>query len=132
MSQVRMGQGLLGVVRNIGGSLGVTITSVLFEYQRVRHELAAYHSYDADSPAHLTTLEHVRSYLHAAGMTGGAADEAALRTIRQEMDVEAIASAFRDSFLMISIAFVLAAIPPMWLIVWRPSTPAREHGFMRE
>jgi hypothetical protein len=72
-----------GVVRNIGGSLGVKMTRVLFEHQRVRHELAAYQSYDASSTDHLTTLRDVRSNLHAAGMTGRAADEATLRTIRQ-------------------------------------------------
>ena len=124
MDQVRMGQGLLGVVRNIGGSLGVTITSVLFEHQRVRHELSAYHSYDAASLAHFTTLNNVKSYLHAAGMTGAAADTAALRAIRQQMEVEAIAAAFRDSFLMISIAFVLASMPLAWIILRRLYTRA--------
>jgi DHA2 family multidrug resistance protein len=124
MDQVRMGQGLLGVVRNIGGSLGVTITSVLFEHQRVRHELSAYHGYDAASLAHFATINNVKAYLHAAGITGGAADEAALRTIRQQIEVEAIAAAFRDSFLMISIAFVLAAMPLGWIIIRRLHTRA--------
>ncbi|PON16909.1 hypothetical protein C2W62_16015 [Candidatus Entotheonella serta] len=41
-NQVRMGQGLMGVVRSIGGLLGVTITSVIFERRRALHQLLAY------------------------------------------------------------------------------------------
>ena len=122
MEQVRMGQGLLGVVRNIGASIGVTVTSVLFERQRVRHQLAAYVSYDDASMTHTATLNTVRSHLHDAGIVGPAADQAALASIRQQMDVEAIASAFRDSFFMISIAFLLASIPLWWLTIRRRET----------
>ena len=32
--QIRMGQGLLGTVRNIGAALGVTVSSVIFERRR--------------------------------------------------------------------------------------------------
>jgi hypothetical protein len=40
------------------------------------------------------------------------------------MDVEAVASAFRDSFLMISIAFVLASMPLVWIVLRRQTAPA--------
>ncbi len=44
-------------------------------------------------------------------MEGGAADRAALLTIRRQMDVEAIAAGFRDSFLFICLCFFLSALP---------------------
>jgi DHA2 family multidrug resistance protein len=125
--EVRMGQGLLGVVRNIGASLGVTMTSVLFERRRVTHQLAAYHEYNVTSPTHVTMLEEVKRYLHQAGIMGGAADQAALRTIKRQIDIEAVAAGFRDSFMLISIAFLLASVPMIWVAVRRlASTPQRQ------
>jgi DHA2 family multidrug resistance protein len=125
--EVRMGQGLLGVVRNIGASLGVTVTSVLFERRRVTHQLAAYHEYNVTSPTHVTTLEEVKRYLHQAGIMGGAADQAALRTIKRQIDIEAVAAGFRDSFMLISIAFLLSSVPMIWVAVRRlASTPQRQ------
>jgi EmrB/QacA subfamily drug resistance transporter len=114
--QVRMGQGLLGVVRSIGASLGVTVTSVFFERRRVVHQLSAYHTYDSASPAHHDTLREVKLFLHQAGMVGPTADGAALRTIRRQMDIEAIAAGFRDSFLFICLCFLLASIPMFYLL----------------
>ncbi len=62
--QVRMGQGLLGVVRSIRGLLGVTLTSVFFEYRRASYQLAAYHIYDRASLAHGDILRELHGFLH--------------------------------------------------------------------
>jgi DHA2 family multidrug resistance protein len=118
-ADVRMGQGLMGVVRNIGASLGVTVTSVLFERRRVTHQLRAYYEYNEISVTHRTTLDEIKRYLHQAGIVGGDVDGAALRTIKQQIDIEAIASGFRDSFMMISIAFLLASLPMIWVFMRR-------------
>ncbi|MEE9146918.1 MAG: DHA2 family efflux MFS transporter permease subunit [Candidatus Tectomicrobia bacterium] len=117
--EVRMGQGLLGVVRNIGATLGVTVTSVLFERRRVTHQLMAYHDYNETSTTHGATLDEVKRYLHQAGIMGGTAEWAALRTIKRHIDVEAIAAAFRDSFMMISVAFLFATVPLLWMVIRR-------------
>ncbi len=66
--QVRMGQGLMGVVRNIGSSFGVTVTSVLFERRRVTHQLRAYDPYNETSAVQGATLDEVKRYLHQSGM----------------------------------------------------------------
>jgi DHA2 family multidrug resistance protein len=116
---VRMGQGLMGVVRNIGASLGVTVTSVLFEWRRVTHQLRAYHEYNDASATHGALLEEIKRYLHQAGILGQTAEWAALRTIKRHIDIEAVATAFRDSFLLISVAFLLAALPMLWVSVRR-------------
>jgi DHA2 family multidrug resistance protein len=113
--QVRMGQGLLGVVRNIGASLGVTVTSVLFERRRIWHQLFLHHAYDENSVAHEATVHELKHLLHQAGIHGGAANWAALRTIRRQIDIEAIVAGFRDSFLFIGFFFFLASIPMLCL-----------------
>ncbi len=114
--QVRMGQGLLGVVRSIGSSLGVTVTSVFFARRQAFHQLEAYAAYDAAAPAHREALTEMKQYFAEAGILGGAADQAALRALRRQMDTEAIASGFRDSFLLVALFFSLACILMGWIL----------------
>jgi DHA2 family multidrug resistance protein len=116
-SQIRMGQGLLGVVRNIAGSLGVTITSVFFERRRAAHQLLAYDAYMTESLEHGTLMHTLKHDLREAGIIGGAADRAALGVIRRELDVEAIAAGFRDSFLLLSLFFILGCLPLVYITV---------------
>jgi DHA2 family multidrug resistance protein len=125
--RIRMGQGLMGVTRNIGSSIGVTITSVIFERQRVAHQLMGYAQYDHTSPAHADLLHSITHTLHQAGMVGSAADQVALRSIQRQMDIEATAAGFRDSFLFIGVCFLLSGLPMLWSYVQRhripPTTP---------
>jgi hypothetical protein len=119
-----MGQGLLGVVRSIGASFGVTVTSVFFERRRIWHQYQLYATYDSNSPAHDDTLRELRFSLHQAGVPAVTRDQEALGAIRQEMDIEAIAVSFRESFLLICLCFLLAMGPMLWLCRRR----ARRHA----
>ena len=117
--QGRMGQGLLGVVRSIGASFGVTVTSVFFERRRAWHQHQAYALYDNTSPTHEATLHDLRLSLHQAGAVGAVGEQEALNVLRQEMDIEAIAAGFRESFLLICLCFLLAIGPMLWLLLRR-------------
>ena len=114
MEQIRMGQGLMGVVRNIGAGIGVTTASVVFERRRAEHQLTAYAAYDPTTPAHQDALGELKHVLHQAGLVDGNADRAALRTIQQQLDTEAVASGFRESFFFMSLCFVIASVPMVW------------------
>ena len=120
--QARMGQGLMGVVRSIGGLLGVTITSVLFERRRASYQLFAYQTYDSASLAHGETLRDLRQLMHGAGVMAPTADSAALSAIRQQMDAEAIAVGFQSSFLLSCLCFLLASLPMLYLFLSRSRT----------
>ncbi len=109
--QVRMGQGLLGMIRNIGASLGVTVSSVFFESFRTQHQLHAYTGYDAASPEHRVLFDGVTHALREAGINEANVEPMALRVIRQQMSVEAVTAGFRDTFFAISFCFLLAMIP---------------------
>lgn len=126
-NEVRMGQGLMGVVRNIGASFGVTVTSVLFERRRVTHQLMAYHEYNDTPTTHRAILGEIKQYLHDAGIIGQTADWAALRTIKRHIDTEAVAAAFRDSFMLISVAFLLASLPMLWIALRRLAHTPQRH-----
>ena len=114
--EARMGQGLLGVIRSIGSSFGVTVTSVFFERRRVHHQSFFYSNYDQDSPMHESALHDMRQWLHDAGIFGAASEQEALATIRQQMDIEAIAIGFQESFLFICLCFILAIGPMLCLL----------------
>jgi EmrB/QacA subfamily drug resistance transporter len=123
--QARMGQGLLGVMRSIGASFGVTVTSVFFERRRTWHQFQAYTTYDSASPAHEAILSDLRLPLHNAGVIDTAADQEALGAIQAQMDIEAIALSFQESFLFICLCFLLA-IGPMFCLLsrrWTLQTP---------
>jgi len=115
--QVRMGQGLVGVVRSIGGLFGVTITSVLFERRRASYQLFAYQTYDSAAVAHRDALRDLRWLLHHAGIMGPAAEQMALGAIRQQMDLEAVAVGFQSSFLLSCACFLLASLPMLYLFL---------------
>ncbi len=118
-SQVRMGQGLLGVVRNIGGSLGVTVTSVFFERRRASHQLLLSDEYVTGTAEHGVIMQALKHALREAGIVGPTADRTALGAIRREMDIEAIAAGFRDSFLLLAMFFIVGSIPLVCLLVSR-------------
>ncbi|MCZ6875973.1 MAG: DHA2 family efflux MFS transporter permease subunit [bacterium] len=115
--QVRMGQGLLGLTRSIGASLGVAVTSVFYERRRIWHQLQAYDAYDTTTPTHHEALDTIKQHLHQAGIRGASADQAAMSTLRRQMDIEAVAAAFRDSFVLISVFFLIAVLPTLYLLI---------------
>jgi DHA2 family multidrug resistance protein len=109
--QIRMGQGLLGTVRNIGAALGVTVTSVIFERRRTAYQLQSYAEYDSASVAHLPMVQAIEEGLQGAGIGDTERPSMALNMIREQIDLEALATGFRDSFFIISFCFLLAMVP---------------------
>jgi DHA2 family multidrug resistance protein len=101
---------VLGTVRNIGAALGVTITSVIFEHRRTAHQLLSYSAYNVASPQHLHTVREVEHVLRGAGIHETDVPAMALRSLRQQIDIEAVAAGFRDSFFAISFCFLLAML----------------------
>ncbi|MGQ4808784.1 Fatty acid resistance protein FarB [Candidatus Entotheonellaceae bacterium PAL068K] len=113
--QVRMGQGLLGMVRNIGAALGVTISSVIFERRSAHHQLLAYTNYNAASPEHTATAREIAQSLRDAGLNETDIGAMTLRTIRRQMDIGAVAVGFRDSFFAFGFCFLLALLPMLFI-----------------
>ena len=58
----------------------------------------------------------------------GSADWGALKTIKQQMDLEAVAAGFRDSFLLIGVAFLIASLPMAWVIMRRLGSRSRSQA----
>jgi hypothetical protein len=65
----------------------------------------------------------MQQWLHDAGLFGSIGDQEALDTIRQQMDIEAIAVSFQESFLFISLCFMVSIVPMLWLLSRRLRAP---------
>lgn len=113
--EVLMGQGLLGMIRNIGAALGVTVTSVIFERRRVHHQLLAYNAYNAFSPQHSDATREIALSLRLFGVGASEMHTMTLRTLQRQMDVEAVAAGFRDSFFTIGFCFLIALLPMLFI-----------------
>jgi hypothetical protein len=124
--QLRMGQGMLGTVRNIGAALGVTLTSVIFEHRRSTHQLLSYSAYNLASTEHLRTVREVEHVLRGAMVHETEVPAMALRALRQRIDIEAVAAGFRDSFFAMSVCFLLAML--CMIGVGRVHQPAGQKG----
>lgn len=120
--QIRMGQGLLGVVRSIGSSFGVTVTSVFFEWRCALHQSLSYATYDSASAMHETALRDIRLSLYEAGVLATDVHQAALGVLRPQLDSEAIVTSFQDSFLLICVCFLIAMGPMLCLLSKRIRT----------
>jgi hypothetical protein len=118
-----MGQGLLGTVRNIGAALGVTITSVIFERRRTAYQLQTYTDYDSASVAHQPMVQAIEEGLQGAGIGETERPTMALGMIREQIDLEALATGFRDSFFIISFCFLLAMLPLLGIVSQRSRQP---------
>ncbi len=121
--QVRMGQGLLGMVRNIGASLGVTASSVIFVRRQTHHQLLAYNAYNATSPAHAETAQEIARSLRDSGIGATDIGPLTLPAIRRQMDIEAVAAGFRDSFFAFGFCFLLAMLPMLFITRRRLRNP---------
>ncbi|MDH3599827.1 MAG: DHA2 family efflux MFS transporter permease subunit [Candidatus Tectomicrobia bacterium] len=113
--QVRMGQGLMGMVRNIAAGLGVTVSSVLFERRRTHHQLLSYSNYGVTSPEHSEVVEEIGLSLRSAGVDESLVGPMTLSALRQQMNLEAISSGFRDTFFSIGFCFLVAMLPMLFI-----------------
>ena len=75
------------------------------------HQQLAYATYDAFSPEHTDTSREIALSLRDVGIGETNIDSMTLRTIQHQMDIEAVAAGFRDSFFAVGFCFLLAMLP---------------------
>ena len=70
----------------------------------------SYSAYNVVSPEHVYTVREVEHVLRGAGIQETDVPAMALRALRQQIDIEAVAAGFRDSFFAMSVCFLLALL----------------------
>jgi len=130
--QLHRGSGTINFVRQLGGSCGVTALVVFIEQRTQFHvsAMAATQTYANGTTQEL--LSTVRALLGEAGVSENALGPGAMHYLGEVLELQASARGFSDSFLIIAIVFLLAAIPA-WNLgkARRPRAMQREHVVTR-
>lgn len=130
------GSGALNFVRQLGGAIGTNLLAVMSERRGQLYAHAFATSQDTANPATVDMLRQLLSYLLAeggiaeGGIAPGFGAESiglaegqrlgyALDYLGRMLAAQAAMMGYRDGFLLVAIAFVIA-IPPAWLMRLRP------------
>jgi predicted MFS family arabinose efflux permease len=107
--------GAYNFVRQSGGAFGVNITASLIEYRSAQH--ADWLTTTQTSTNDLTRefLEQVRGLLQAGGLNDVAREWGAVDYLGQTIYAQARTFGFQDTFVIVSVAFIVAIIPSMLL-----------------
>jgi len=107
--------GAYNFIRQTGGAFGVNITAALIEYRSAHHAdwLTATQTSGNDFTREL--LEQVRRLLAEGGLSDLALEWGAYDYLSRTIYAQARTFGFQDTFMIISVAFIIAIIPAMML-----------------
>lgn len=120
--EVNQGTGLLGLARQLGGSIGIAILATYFQNQQHvnRANLVGYLT--PSHPAFSDRLAGLTSTLMGSGYSPTDAHTGALGIIEQVMTQQVVAMSFNDSFKMLML--ISAAMIPTLLLLRKPKPGA--------
>lgn len=107
--------GAYNFIRQIGGAFGVNTTAALIEYRSANHADWLTATQTSGNQYTRDLLGQLRQLLEAGGLTDSAREWAAYDYLGQTIYAQARTFGFQDTFLIISIAFIVALIPSMVL-----------------
>jgi len=113
MSWLGQGSGTINFVRQLGGAFGVNLLAVLLEYRTGLYTQALTASQTAGHGATAEMLRHVGDLYARGGVTEGLRQAGALHYLGRVIYAQGNMLAYRDGFLVIAVAFLLACLPAM-------------------
>jgi MFS transporter, DHA2 family, multidrug resistance protein len=114
--------GLFNVVRNVGGSVGIAVTTTWLSRQTQVHMATLIGHVTPWSAATADRLARLQDIYLAAGSDADTARRQALRHLYEEVQRQASMNAFADDFLRLAALFVVT-VPLVWLMRRPPDVP---------
>jgi len=114
---VGQASGVLNFMRQLGGAFGVNLCSLILAQRTEFHADAVFSTQRADNSETLHSIFILEQQLTATGMPAIEKKLTAMQYLSESLHLQAMVSAFKDSFLVSALVF-LAALIPVWLI-WR-------------
>lgn len=105
------GSGAINFVRQLGGALGVNLLSVVLEQRSQLYAQAFTASQDAANGATAAFLRGLASLYSKAGLPEAIARAGSFEFLGRTIAAQASMMAFRDSFLVVAVIFVIALLP---------------------
>ena len=118
-AQIRQGAGMVNFSRQLGGAFGVNLLSILLDRQTFFYGDAMSSTQTASNSSTTELLRTIARLLAQAGAPPELQAAGALDFLGRVVYAQAYAMAFRDSFLIVTLVFVLALIPT-WIMGIRP------------
>jgi DHA2 family multidrug resistance protein len=110
--------GLFNLMRNVGGSIGVSVTQTLIARAEQMHHVELARFVNPYDPRYVALRDALAARFATAGLDLGAARRKALALVAAGIDRQAAILSYREAFLAIAAAFVL--IVPLVLLM-RPA-----------
>lgn len=107
--------GAYNFIRQTGGAFGVNITAALIEYRSAHHADWLTTTQTSGNDFTRELLEQVTRLLQEGGLTHQALEWGAYDYLSRTIYAQARTFGFQDTFLIISIAFIIALIPALML-----------------
>jgi DHA2 family multidrug resistance protein len=112
-AELATASGLFNVVRNVGGSVGIAVTTTWLSRQTQVHMTTLIGHVTPWSVATAERLARLQDVYRGAGSDADTARRQALRHLYEEVQRQASMNAFADDFLRLSALFVVA-VPLVW------------------
>lgn len=115
MEYISQASGALNFVRQLGGAFGVNLLSVALARRTEFHLDAIYSTQRSDNVATLEMLHALQQRLVVTGLPEIERSVIAMQHLASSLYMQASVSAFRDSFLIASLVFLLTLIPAWFM-----------------
>jgi DHA2 family multidrug resistance protein len=124
-AELATASGLFNVVRNVGGSVGIAVTTTWLSRQTAVHMTTLIEHVTPWSVATADRLARLQDVYLTAGADADTARRQALRFLSDELQRQASMNAFADDFRRLAALFVVM-VPVVWLMRRRPDIPQPE------
>lgn len=115
---VGAGSGFYNLTRQLGGSLGIALLTIVLDHQRAVHRSHLVESLTASDPRVQERLAELQIWLDSRSGAGGSPAEQALQILSLQVDHQATLLAYGDVFRLVGMLFV--AVIPLVCFLGRP------------
>ncbi len=115
---VGSGSGFYNLTRQLGGTFGIAVLTVVLEHQRAVHRAQLLEHLGRTNPMVWQHLLRLRQFLAIREPRLGTGDQQALEILSRQVDLQASLLAFGDVFRLVALVFLLAI--PLVLLLGRP------------
>ena len=116
---VGAGSGFYNLTRQLGGTFGIALLTVLLDHQRAVHRARLVEHLASTNPLLQQRLQQLSGWLAAQPGGEGLPMDQALMVLSQQVDRQAALLAYGDVFRAVALVFLLAS--PLVLLLGRPS-----------
>jgi len=124
-SQLFRGSGNVNFIRQLGGAVGTNLMVVWLQVRTVFHGNVLTDTQTADNETSRQFVADVSERLAQAAVPGDLRQSIALDYLRQVIETQAFALGFSDSFMTLSVIFILALVPAWIFARVRPKSATR-------